>query len=123
MEYLGQNERGDRRQGWDAGEDTILLTYIEGDGVGALVHVAQGGLYGAVAGKPWQARQHRCADADGKVAFPAAIVARMARMAVAFIDHRQLGWAKGACQAILYVILDVHFSAHPFYRLQIGLNF
>ena len=99
------------------------LADIERYGMGALVDVAQGGLHGPVAGEAGHGRERRSADADREMAFAAAIVAGMPGMAVAFVHDLQQFRRKGACQAIFYLILDVHFSGYPFYPPRIALNF
>jgi hypothetical protein len=78
-----------------------------------LVQVAQGGVDGAVAGDAGHGGQAGGADADGEMAGTRAVIAGVARVAVAFVDYLQLGRLKGACQAIFNLCINFHFALTP----------
>jgi hypothetical protein len=92
---------------------TLTLARINGNGMHRFGQIPQRRMNGAVTVEAAKPCQFGRTDQNGKMAFPRAIIARMARMAAGIVDHLQSVWRKAVAQALGNLLFYLHGGNKP----------
>jgi hypothetical protein len=90
------------------------LTNVEGQRVDAGDQIgAESCMDGAMALDAAHGRKGGSAQNDVEMGFASAIIARVACVAVAIVDHLDVAWRKDLGKFALYLVCDCHISVKP----------